>query len=181
MGNTLSRTLIAVTASVLVSACAQMGHPKPPPARGPSGVAERSLEAVKTELEPNGSGPGVSVASMDDGSLKANLPGDASFDKGSSAIKTAAQPPLYQLAQSLSRHPELHVRLIGYSDNSGDANFNLALSKNRARSVAEYLAAHGVDASRIAVEGKGSADPVDDNSSVSGRARNRRVEIFLTR
>jgi outer membrane protein OmpA-like peptidoglycan-associated protein len=105
---------------------------------------------------------------------------DGSFDKGSSAIKVTIQPLLYQLSQCLGRHPEVRVNLVGYSDSSGDADFNIALSKNRARSVSEYLAAHNIDASRISVEGRGDADPVDDNGSPAGRARNRRVEIVLT-
>jgi outer membrane protein OmpA-like peptidoglycan-associated protein len=180
LGNSFSRTLIAVMASVLVAACTQMGGQKPAPVAVHPAPLKDPWEAVKTELSPNGSGPGISVAPMDNGSLKANLPGDASFDKGSSAIKTVAQPALYQLAQSLNRHPTMRVLLVGYSDNSGDANFNLALSKNRARSVEEYLVAHGVDQSRLTVDGKGAADPVDDNASVAGRAHNRRVEIFLT-
>jgi outer membrane protein OmpA-like peptidoglycan-associated protein len=180
LGNTLSRTLIAVTASVLLAACSQMGNPKPPAASVRPASPKDPWEAVKVELAPNGNSAGLAVAQASDGSLKVNLPGDASFDKGSSAIKTATQPSLYQLSQSMNRHAEMRARLVGYSDNSGDANFNVALSKNRARSVAEYLIAHGVDESRITVEGRGAADPVDDNSSVAGRARNRRVEIFLT-
>jgi outer membrane protein OmpA-like peptidoglycan-associated protein len=180
LGNTLSRTLIAVTASVVLAACSQMGNPKPPVATVRPAAPKDPWEAVKAELAPNGNSAGIALTPVGDGSLKANLQGDASFDKGSSAIKAVAQPSLYQLSQTMSRHPELHVRLIGYSDNSGDANFNVALSKNRARSVAEYLTAHGVEEPRIVVEGRGAADPVDDNSSVAGRARNRRVEIFLT-
>jgi outer membrane protein OmpA-like peptidoglycan-associated protein len=180
LGNTLSRTLIAVTASMVLAACTQMGNPKPPVAVVRPAPPKDPWEAVKAELAPNGSSPGIALTPADDGSLKANMQGDASFDKGSSAIKAAAQPSLYQLSQTMNRHPELRVRLVGYSDNSGDANFNVALSKNRARSVAEYLTAHGVEESRITVEGRGAADPVDDNSSAAGRARNRRVEIFLT-
>ncbi|CAB3781377.1 OmpA family protein [Pararobbsia alpina] len=180
MGNTLSRTLIAVTASVVLAACSQWGNPEPSVATARPATPKDPWEAVKAELAPTGTSSGIALASASDGSLKANLQGDASFDKGSSAIKAAAQPSLYQLSQTMSRHPELHARLVGYSDNSGDADFNVALSKNRARSVAEYLTAHGVEDSRIAVEGRGAADPVDDNSSSAGRARNRRVEIFLT-
>jgi outer membrane protein OmpA-like peptidoglycan-associated protein len=181
LGNTLSRTLIAVTASVVLAACSQMGtNLKPAVATVRPAPPKDPWEAVKTELAANGTSTGIALAAVGDGSLKANLQGDASFDKGSSAIKAAAQPSLYQLSQTMSRHPELRVRLVGYSDNSGDANFNVALSKNRARSVAEYLTGHGVEESRVTVEGRGAADPVDDNSSAAGRARNRRVEIFLT-
>ena len=180
MGNTLLRTAVTVTASVLVSACSLFGaHQDSTPAAQPAAAPKDPWQAVKSDLGGTASGAALTTSSADDGSLKVALP-DGSFDKGSSAIKVTIQPLLYQLSQCLGRHPEVHVNLVGYSDSSGDADFNIALSKNRARSVSEYLAAHNIDASRISVEGRGDADPVDDNGSPAGRARNRRVEIVLT-
>jgi outer membrane protein OmpA-like peptidoglycan-associated protein len=180
LGNTLSRMWVAVVVSALLGACSMFGTQKEPVAVAKPVAPKDPWQAIKTELASGASGSSLSVSPQDDGSLKVNLPADASFDKGSSAIKVATQPSLYQLSQCLNRHQEVRLRLVGYSDNSGDADFNVALSKNRARSVSEYLIAHGVDPARLTVDGRGDADPVDDNSSPAGRARNRRVEIFLT-
>lgn len=155
-------------------------QPQEPVAAVKPAAPKDPWQAVKSELMSNTSSAGLTVSNTDDGALKVNLPADASFDKGSSAIKVGTQPSLYALGQILNRHQDVRVRLVGYSDNSGDADFNVALSKNRARSVSEYLTVHGIDPVRITVEGRGDADPVDDNSSAAGRARNRRVEIFLT-
>lgn len=180
MGNTLLRTFVAVAASALVGACSFFGIQKEPPAAVVKPEPPKDpWQAIKTDLANGTAGATLSASSLDDGSLKVALAPDASFDKGSSAIKVTTQPSLYVLSQTLNRHPEVRVQLVGYSDNSGDANFNVELSKNRAKSVSEYLVAHGVDTARVNVEGRGDADPVDDNSSAVGRARNRRVEIFL--
>jgi outer membrane protein OmpA-like peptidoglycan-associated protein len=181
LGNTLSRTVIVVLASALVGACSMFGNaPQEPVAATQPAPPKDPWQAIKSELTSNTASAGLTVSNADDGALKVNLPTDASFDKGSSAIKVGTQPSLYAIAQSLNRHQEVRIRLVGYSDNSGDADFNVALSKNRARSMSEYLTVHGVDPVRITVDGRGDADPVDDNSSAAGRARNRRVEIFLT-
>ncbi|WP_158601859.1 OmpA family protein [Pararobbsia silviterrae] len=180
MGNTLSRMGVAVMASALLGACSYFGAQKEPVAVVNPTPPKDPWQTIKADLASDASGAALTTSTLDDGSLKVNLPADASFDKGSSAIKVGTQPSLYVLSQMLSRHPEVRVELIGYSDNSGDADFNVELSKNRARSVSEYIVAHGIDASRITVEGRGDADPVDDNNSAAGRARNRRVEIHLT-
>jgi type VI secretion system protein ImpK len=74
--------------------------------------------------------------------------------------------------------------VIGHSDNSPIKTEafpnNQALSEKRAQSVADYLAGKGVLASRVTVEGKGDADPVADNKTAAGKAKNRRVEIIVT-
>jgi outer membrane protein OmpA-like peptidoglycan-associated protein len=179
LGNTLSRIGVAVVVSGLLGACSMFGAQKEPVAVAQPAPPKDPWQAIRTELTTGTTGSNLTSTALDDGTLKINLPSDASFDKGSSAIKVATQPSLYQLSQCLNRHQDIRVRLVGYSDNSGDADFNVALSKNRARSVSEYLTAHGVDPARLDVDGRGDADPVDDNSSPAGRARNRRVEIFL--
>ena len=71
------------------------------------------------------------------------------------------------------------VRIIGHTDNRGSDAINNPLSVNRAASTRDYLVDRGVQASRISIDGRGSREPVADNSTASGRAMNRRVEIFV--
>jgi OmpA-OmpF porin, OOP family len=65
----------------------------------------------------------------------------------------------------------------GYADSTGDKSDNKDLSKQRAQAVADYMAKNGIDQDRIEVRGKGEKDPVADNDTAAGRAKNRRVEI----
>ena len=68
---------------------------------------------------------------------------------------------------------------IGHTDNTGSDRINDPLSLNRASSVRSFLSAQGVDSSRMRVDGKGSHEPVADNSTASGRKENRRVEVYI--
>ena len=79
----------------------------------------------------------------------------------------------------LTQYPETTITVAGHTDNTGNDRINNPLSENRARSVASYLTGRGVAASRISTVGYGSRSPVADNSTESGRAQNRRVEILI--
>ena len=71
------------------------------------------------------------------------------------------------------------VSVTGFTDSVGSDDYNLALSKRRAESVAAYLKAHGLKTDSLTVTGRGKADPVASNTTPEGRASNRRVEIRL--
>jgi OOP family OmpA-OmpF porin len=70
--------------------------------------------------------------------------------------------------------------VVGYTDSTGKEKANRVLSEKRAESVKAYLVGKGIEANRIATSGKGSANPVGDNKTAAGRAKNRRVEIRST-
>jgi outer membrane protein OmpA-like peptidoglycan-associated protein len=103
------------------------------------------------------------------------LPGTA-FASGSDRISPAAVGSLRALAADLAGK---RVRVEAHTDSQGGDAANLALSQKRAAAVREALAAAGVPAARITAVGKGETDPVTDNGSAEGRARNRRVEISV--
>ena len=70
------------------------------------------------------------------------------------------------------------ISINGFTDETDSEDYNLELSKKRAASVKQYLVSnYGIDALRITSEGKGAAEPVSDNTSVNGKAKNRRVEF----
>lgn len=102
------------------------------------------------------------------------------FDYESEVIRSVSFPLLDQVAAVILELPaRKRIRVEGYSDSDGDERYNLDLSYRRARSVVEYLAAHGVPMERLAYAGYGEARPVAPNDSVEGRALNRRVEFTI--
>ncbi len=86
---------------------------------------------------------------------------------------------LKEIAAKINNEPEASVEVLGYSDNSGDANFNRALSKYRAQSVRDYLIKLKVDPRRMKAIGMADQDPTSSNDTKEGRAVNRRFEIVL--
>jgi outer membrane protein OmpA-like peptidoglycan-associated protein len=142
-------------------------------------VWSRQMEAKKQAMEQATVGTGVAVTQTADNQLKLNIPSDISFDTGRADIKPNLRPILDQFASGLQNQPNTEVRIIGHTDNTGSDELNDRLSVQRAQSARDYLAARGVDARRVAIAGRGEREPMADNSSDLGRARNRRVEIFL--
>lgn len=106
--------------------------------------------------------------------------GDMLFDTGRAELKSSANRTVLKVVQFLQFNPKRVVRIEGYTDSTGDAQENLALSKDRAQAVADVLSDLGIEEDRIQVEGYGDLYPVDANTSESGRAQNRRVEIVFS-
>lgn len=92
-------------------------------------------------------------------------------------VKPEYRFQLNQLAEALIAHPGTRVRIDGHTDWVGGGAYNMALSKRRANSVKTYLIDRGVDPARLIAVGHGEHQPVADNTSAEGRAKNRRVEI----
>lgn len=103
------------------------------------------------------------------------------FDTGSAKIKSESYGVLDKNADVLTKHKDLNIKVVGYTDDRGSIKMNDKLSAARANSVKEYFIKKGVDASRISSEGKGPADPVADNKTNEGRAQNRRIELHTTK
>jgi outer membrane protein OmpA-like peptidoglycan-associated protein len=99
------------------------------------------------------------------------------FDTGKATIQPASEKTLQQIAQLLAEHSDWKLRIEGYTDNVGQAAANQALSEKRAQAVVAWLAGHSVEPARLAAKGMGAANPVADNSTDDGRAKNRRVEL----
>lgn len=133
----------------------------------------------KAAMEQATAGTGVAVTQTADNQLKLNIPSDISFDTGQYNIKPNLRPILDQFAQGLSSQPNTEIQIIGHTDITGSDAVNNPLSVNRAASARDYLVGRGVDSRRIQIDGRGSREPIADNSTESGRARNRRIEIFL--
>lgn len=88
-----------------------------------------------------------------------------------------SQPQIDQVLALLREDPALRLSIDGHTDNTGDAAHNQRLSEARAKSVVAALTAQGIEASRLEAKGHGQSQPVADNDTDEGRARNRRVEL----
>lgn len=79
----------------------------------------------------------------------------------------------------LKEHPEYKVKIIGHTDNVGDEEYNLKLSKDRAEEVLKLFNRKGINFDRLEAEGKGNAEPIETNDTDEGRQLNRRIEVKL--
>lgn len=137
------------------------------------------MEKQRQAMEQATQGTGVQVSQTSDNRLKLEIPADVSFDTGRSDIKSNFRPVLDRFAQTLNENPAATVSIIGHTDSTGTDAVNQPLSIDRAAHTRDYLAQRGVASNRIAIEGRGSREPIASNTDASGRARNRRVEIYV--
>jgi len=137
------------------------------------------MEKQKQEMEQATRGTGIQVSQTQDNRLKLNIPADISFDTGRSDIKSNFRPVLERFATTLQDNPAATATIVGHTDSTGDASVNDPLSVDRAAQTRDYLAMRGVSPNRIMIDGRGEREPIASNDDASGRARNRRVEIYV--
>lgn len=142
-------------------------------------IWSKKMQDQKVAMEQATAGTGVAVSQTADNRLKLDIPSDVSFDVGRSAIKPNFAPVLNQFATSLNQNPVTTVTIIGHTDNTGSDAINNPLSVDRADAARDYLVSRGVARTRIVTDGRGSREPIADNSTQQGRDKNRRVEIYV--
>ena len=142
-------------------------------------IWSQNMERQKREMEQATQGTGIGVTQTANNQLKLDIPSDISFDTGRSEIKGNFAPVLDRFAAGLRDNPNTDVRIVGHTDNTGSDAINNPLSVDRAASTRSYLVSRGVDGRRIAIDGMGERYPIASNDTADGRARNRRVEIFV--
>jgi len=101
------------------------------------------------------------------------------FKPNSSELEPESYAALDAIVSMLQANPQIRIQINGHTDNTGNANKNLALSEARANSVAQYLINKKIEKSRIIPKGFGSQKPVADNNTEEGRYKNRRVEFQI--
>lgn len=101
------------------------------------------------------------------------------FQVNKSDLQPQAQTNLQKMATILNKYADTQVLIEGHTDNTGSDQYNLDLSVRRAQSVANYLSAQNVNATRFTTQGYGESQPIADNETVEGRTLNRRVEIAI--
>jgi outer membrane protein OmpA-like peptidoglycan-associated protein len=101
------------------------------------------------------------------------------FETGKSILTPGSYTELNRLLSIMIENEKMRIEISGHTDNTGSAPVNTKLSEARARAVLEYLVSKGVDRARMESKGFGSLQPISDNSTPAGRAKNRRVEFKI--
>jgi outer membrane protein OmpA-like peptidoglycan-associated protein len=139
----------------------------------------KKMQDQKAAMEKATAGTGVAVSQTTDNRLKLDIPSDISFAVGRSGITPNFATILTQFGTSLNQNPVTTVTIIGHTDSTGSDAINNPLSMDRANAARDYLVSRGVASQRISTEGRGSREPIADNSTEQNRAKNRRVEIYV--
>jgi outer membrane protein OmpA-like peptidoglycan-associated protein len=120
----------------------------------------------------------IAAVKDDDRGMVITLSGEVLFKTGKWDLKAGAMAKLDQIAEAL-RGKEQPIVVYGFTDNVGTRDNNMDLSQKRATSVRDYLVGRGIPSDLVTAQGKGPDEPIQDNTSVEGRAANRRVEIVV--
>ena len=112
--------------------------------------------------------------------LVISLP-DVNFELNSAKLTESSIATLDGAAETLNKFTDINAEVAGHTDSTGADSYNMNLSDKRARSVKDYLISKGVSAARLSSKGFGEAQPIADNSTKSGRAMNRRVDLNVVK
>ncbi|MBV8502518.1 MAG: OmpA family protein [Paucibacter sp.] len=148
------------------------GAPAPAPAPAPV-VAPPPPPAPPVEAPKPPPPPPAPVAVTE----KITYGADALFDFDKAVLKPEGIAKLDELVSKLSKVTLEVIIAVGHTDSVGTAAYNQKLSVRRSEAVKAYLVSKGIEKNRIYTEGKGKTQPVADNKTAEGRAKNRRVEI----
>jgi outer membrane protein OmpA-like peptidoglycan-associated protein len=123
--------------------------------------------------------PGADVERVGEG-IHLTLKEDAvRFDTNKATLTSQAKVNLGKLLPVFNEYADTNIEIFGYTDNTGTAELNLALSQKRAESVKDYLISRGLVASRFKTTGLGIDGPIATNDTPEGRSQNRRVEFAI--
>ena len=145
------------------------GVPAPAPAPAPAAAPAPAPAAAPT--------PAPVAAPVAPATEKVSFAADAFFDFDKAVLKPEGKAKLDDLADKVKGITLEVIIAVGHTDSVGTDGYNQKLSEKRSEAVKSYLVGKGIEASRVYVEGKGEKQPVADNKSADGRAKNRRVEI----
>ena len=112
--------------------------------------------------------------------LKATVQNEILFKFDSYEVNDKAKGMLVELTRILTDTPDARLKIVGHTDNIGEKEYNLVLSRNRASAVANIIRNSGFPTDKITEEGRGLSVPIASNKTKEGRAKNRRVDIILS-
>jgi type VI secretion system protein ImpK len=160
---------------------AELERRAPPPPPTPIPTKEIQIEKVVAFLEPEIKEGLVNVFGKGN-TLVIRIAGSGMFGSGSDTLVESFQTPISRVAQALNGEPG-KIIIVGHSDNvpirSSRFPSNMHLSLARAKSVMNSMAAAIDDTERLSAEGRADAEPIADNGTSEGRAKNRRIEVVL--
>jgi len=141
----------------------------------PEFFKEEAKPAVKPEVKPAVEAPKPPVVLA----KKITLNADTYFDFDKSNLKADGKKALDGLVAEMKIDQVEQIIVVGHTDSIGTDAYNQKLSDRRAKTVADYLVSKGVPATKIKASGKGESQPIADNKTKAGRAKNRRVEVTV--
>lgn len=135
---------------------------------------DRQAERIEEEI------PGADVTRVGEG-INVTFTEDQGvyFETNKSAVQGTSETTLNSMAQILKEYPKSNVLVEGHTDSAGPDDYNMTLSEQRATSVSDYLISQGIDKSRLTTKWYGENQPVADNDTKEGKAKNRRVELAI--
>ncbi|MBE9475885.1 MAG: OmpA family protein [Proteobacteria bacterium] len=142
------------------------------------GAIGNRLDVQEAALRESLSSKGTTIRNTGS-ELIVTLPEGITFDVDSTYVRESFRPEIAKIANNLQEFSDTTVDVVGHTDSSGRAEYNQALSADRARSVTGILTGKGVNSGRIITYGRGETAPVASNDNEHGKAQNRRVEIVI--
>lgn len=138
------------------------------------------MDQQEQNLRERLSGSGIGVTRVSQDRILLNFPADLTFDFNRDSVKSQFLPSLRDVAGVLRDYPQTTIDVQGHADSVGTDAVNQDLSERRALNVSSVLIQNGVIRERVIATGFGETRPVADNSTDTGRARNRRVEVLIS-
>lgn len=136
------------------------------------------MDRQEADLRHKLEGTGVRVQ-RNGNQIQLIMPGNITFDVDQSSIRSSFTDVLESVSLVLEEYDETIIQIDGYTDSTGSASYNQLLSERRASSVRDFLLNQGIASNRTRATGHGENSPIASNSTESGRAQNRRVELTL--
>lgn len=138
------------------------------------------MDRTYLNLRERLAGSGVGVERVSQSQIRLIFPADLTFDFDRDSVKSQFVPTLRDTGSILREYDQTTVDVYGHADSVGSDAYNQDLSERRAMNVASILMQGGVIRERLVAQGFGESRPIADNSTDSGRARNRRVEVYIS-
>ena len=138
------------------------------------------MDRTYLNLRERLAGTGVGVERVSQSQIRVIFPADLTFDFNRDSVKSQFIGTLQSTGSVLRDYEQTTVDVYGHADSVGSDAYNQDLSERRAMNVSSVLMQGGVIRQRLIAQGLGESRPIADNSSDNGRARNRRVEVFIS-
>lgn len=142
------------------------------------GIIGHQMDKQKKELEQQV--PEAEVEIINEGeAIRVTFDSGILFASSSSALSKDAREALKRFSQNMKDNPDTDIKIVGHTDITGRYEYNMQLSEKRAESVFHFLRNEGVAQERMIPLGVGPDEPIADNGTKEGRAKNRRVEVYI--